>query len=149
MGRANYVDRTLARAAVGVRTVLLASDAPDEDGFLQAVSPTVTVVGLVALVTVAATRGDPTGAAAMLALATGLAISSRVSLRTFAVRAAGPPAFSLVVVAPQAVLLNGTAVAGTPLTVPGVTYVTTFVVRVAAAVGLFSLLLLTTRFGDV
>jgi len=94
---------------------------------------------------------------ALLGLAVALALASRVPMSTFAERLALPTIPSLVVVAPQAVLMDGPVVVATlplpvvPLTVtePGVAYVVMFAVRVAACVGFLSLLLLTTRFSGV
>ena len=52
---------------------------------------------------------------------------------------------ALVVVAPQAALLPGPSLWGTPLTTTGTTYVLVFVTRVAAAATLLTVLVLTTR----
>ncbi|WP_225333227.1 cobalt ECF transporter T component CbiQ [Halomicrobium urmianum] len=145
----DLLDRTVATVADRARWFLLVEDVPDRDGFLQAVSPGVKLAGTVALVAVAATRRTLPPAIALAALSAALALASRVPARTFLGRLSGPPAFALVVVAPQAVLMGGPPLSGTPLSAAGVEYVAVFAVRVAACVGLLSALLLTTRFADL
>ena len=149
MARSDVLTRTVGDLAGKARWFLLAEQTPDRDGFLQAVAPSVKLVGLVALVTLAATREALAAAAALAALAGLLALVSRVPARAFLGRVSAPPVFAFAVVAPQAVLMDGSTLAGTPLSEPGVSYVALFVVRVAACVGFLSLLLLTTRFTDL
>ncbi|WP_459192863.1 cobalt ECF transporter T component CbiQ [Halosimplex sp. J119] len=149
MARIDPLDRTLAALADSARWFLLAEDVPQRPGFLQAVAPSVKLVGLVALVALTVTRRDLPTVAAMAGLAVALAAVSRVPARTFAGRLAGPPAFALVAVAPQALLMGGPTLGSTPLSAAGVEYVAVFTVRVAACVGFLSLLLLTTPFADV
>lgn len=149
MARTDLLDRTVAAVAARARWFLLAEDVPDRDGFLQAVTPRVTLAGVVVLVALTVSQRDLTTVAALCGLALALAAVSRVPARTMAGRLGGPPALALLVVAPQAVLMEGPTFAVAPLTAPGVTYVAVFTVRVAACVGFLSLLLLTTRFTDV
>jgi len=146
MAHGDVLAQTVDEVAGHVQWVLLAERGAERDGFLQAVAPAVKAVGLVALVVVAVTRPAVVEAAATLALAAGLAAASRVPLRTFLGRVAGPTAIAAFVVAPQAVLMAGPSLAGTPLSVTGVAYVALFTCRVAAAAAFVSLLLLTTRF---
>ncbi|WP_436911025.1 cobalt ECF transporter T component CbiQ [Halosimplex marinum] len=149
MSRADLLDRTLAGLSGRARWFLLAEDAPDRAGFLQAVAPSVKLVGLVALVALTVTRRDLQGVAALAALAGALAVASRVPARAFAGRVAGPPAFALVAVAPQALLMGGPTLGGSPLSAAGVGYVAVFTARVGVCVAFLSLLLLTTRFSDL
>ncbi|MFD1585461.1 cobalt ECF transporter T component CbiQ [Halorientalis brevis] len=149
MTRSDLFARTVGNLAGKARWFLLAEQTPDRDGFLQAVAPSVKLVGLVALVALAATRDALAAAAALGGLAWLLALASRVPARAFFGRVSAPPAFAFLVVAPQAVLMDGPALGGTPFSEPGVSYVVLFVVRVAACVGFLSLVLLTTRFTDL
>lgn len=148
MTRTDLLGRTVAEVAAKARWFLLAEGTTERNGFLQAVTPSVTLVGLLVLVGLAATRRTPHEAAALAAVAASLAVASRVPARAFLGRTVGPPALAFVVVAPQAVLMEGATLAG-PVTVPGAAYVLTFVVRVGACVGFLALLLATTRFSDV
>lgn len=147
-GRA-LLDRTVATVADSARWFLLAEDLPDRDGFLQSVTPTVKLLGVVALVALTVTQRSLPTVAALALLSAALAALSRVPARTFLGRLTGPPAFALVVVAPQAVLMGGPTLGSLPLSAAGVDYVVTFVVRVAACVGFLSVLLVTTRFADL
>jgi cobalt/nickel transport system permease protein len=152
----DVLDRTVAGVSEHATAFLLAETVPNRDGFLQAVHPVAKLLGLFALVLLAALTDQIAALAALLALAVTLALVSRVPLRTFAERIAFPTVASLVVVAPQAVLMDGPslATAATPfgqlvVSSTGVAYVAAFVTRVAASVGFLSLLLLTTRFSAV
>ena len=136
---------TVADISARARWFLLAESGAERDGFLQRVAPAVKAAGLVALVVLAVTRPAVVEAAALLALAGGLAVVSRVPARAFLGRTAGPAAVAVVVVAPQAVLTGGPSLAGTPLTRPGSAYVLLFACRVAAAAGFLALLVTTTR----
>ncbi|QIO21936.1 cobalt ECF transporter T component CbiQ [Haloarcula sp. JP-L23] len=147
--RTDLLDRTVAGIAARARWFLLAEDVPDRRGFLQAVAPSVKLLGVLALVTVTVVQRDLPTVAALAGLAAALAVLSRVPARTFFGRVTGPPTFALVVVAPQAVLMGGPTLDWVPLSVAGVDYVATFTIRVAACVGFLSVLLLTTRFADL
>lgn len=149
MARTDLLDRTVAAVAARARWFLLAEEVPQRAGFLQAVTPTVKLVGVFALVTVTVVQREFATVAGLVAVAAVLAACSRVPARAFAGRLAGPPAMALVVVAPQAVLMGGPTLPGLPLSSAGLAYVATFTMRVAACVGFLSLLLLTTRFVDV
>lgn len=147
--RTDLLDRTVAGIAARARWFLLAEDVPGRTGFLQAVTPSVKLVGILVLVTATVVQRDLQTVATLVALAAGLAVLSRVPARAFLGRVTGAPAVALVVVAPQAVLMGGPTLDGVPLSAAGVGYVATFTVRVAACVGFLSLLLLTTRFTDL
>lgn len=147
--RTDLLDRTVAAIAARARWFLLAEDVPGRPGFMQAVAPSVKLVGVLVLVTVTVVQRDVQTVTTLVALATGLAVLSRVPVRAFLGRVTGPPAVALVVVAPQAVLMGGPTLDVVPLSAAGVGYVATFTVRVAACVGFLSLLLLTTRFADL
>ncbi|MCU4802106.1 cobalt ECF transporter T component CbiQ [Halobacteria archaeon HArc-gm2] len=150
------LDRTVSTVSERATAFLLSATVPERDGFLQAVHPVAKLVGLVALVVVTVVTDDGRALAALLGLAVALALASRVPVGTFAERLTLPTLPSLLVVAPQAVLMDGPAmatlqlpVASLTVTEPGVAYVVAFAVRVAACVGFLSLLLLTTRFAGV
>ena len=149
MARTDLLDRTVGAIAARARWFLLTEDVPEYDGFLQAVSPTVKLVGVVALVTATVVQRELAPILALGGLAVVLALCSRVPIRAFAGRLAGPPTMALVVVAPQAVLMGGPTLSGLPLSAAGTGYVVVFTARVAACVGFLSLLLLTTRFVDL
>lgn len=149
MSRTDLLDRTLSAVASRARWFLLTEQLPERSGFMQAVTPTVKLLGIVALLVVTVVQRELATVAALATLALTLAVLSRVPVRTMAGRVTGPPAFAFVVVAPQAVLMGGPTIPGLPLSGPGVAYVLTFTVRVAACVGLLSVLLLTTRFVDI
>ena len=149
MSRTDLLDRTLGAVASRARWFLLTEDVPDRAGFMQAVTPRVKLLGILALVTATVVQRDLATVAALAGVAVGLALLSRVPARAMAGRLTGPPAFAFVVVAPQAVLMGGPTLSGLPLSTAGVSYVLTFTVRVAACVGFLSVLLLTTRFADI
>jgi cobalt/nickel transport system permease protein len=150
MAGSDLLDRTIAAIAASAQWFLLAEDLPDRDGFLQAVTPTIKLVGIAALVALTVTQRTLSTVAGLALLAAALAALSRVPIRTFLGRLTGPPAFALVVVAPQAFLMGGPSLGSPlPLSAAGVEYVLTFVVRVTACVGFLSVLLVTTRFADL
>ncbi|GCF14056.1 hypothetical protein Harman_19910 [Haloarcula mannanilytica] len=149
MAGSDLLDRTVAAIAASAQWFLLAEELPDRDGFLQAVTPTVKLVGIAALVALTVTQRTLSTVVALALLAAALAVLSRVPARTFLGRLTGPPAFALVVVAPQAFLMGGPSLGSLPLSAAGVDYVLTFVVRVTACVGFLSVLLVTTRFADL
>lgn len=149
------LNRTVAEASRRATELLLTTSAAERDGFLQAVHPVGKVVGLFALVVIATVTDRALTLVALIGLAVGLAVASRVSVRTLVSRAAPPALFSLVVVAPQAASLPGPVAASLALpvgslalTTTGIAYVASFTLRVTACVGFLSLLLLTTRFSD-
>lgn len=164
------LDRTLAELGSHVRLLLLGESYPARDGFLQRVHPNLKLAGLTALVVVAVAADDVRPLLGLLAVAFALARLSAIPLRTLASRLWFAPSAALLVAAPRLFLAPGTPLATVgpvalrgpvgalvplatlgPLSVttPGVVYVATFVVRVAACVALLSLLVLTTRFVDL
>ncbi|MFC6976037.1 cobalt ECF transporter T component CbiQ [Halomicroarcula sp. GCM10025709] len=146
--RADLLDRTLAAVAAHARWVLLAEDAPNRRGFLQAVAPSVKLLGVLALLVTTVVQRELSTVLALAGLAAALAALSRVPARAFLGRVTGPPAVAFVVVGPQMLLMGGPSLPWTPLplSAAGVEYVVTFTVRVAACVGFLTVLLLTTRF---
>lgn len=142
------VDRTLAEISSRVQRLLEAEETPRRDGFLQSVDPAVKIAGLFAMIVVTVTLSSWPPQVALLAVVGGLAVASRVSPVELARRVAIVPAASLVIVAPQLVLIPGEPVAG-PVTDAGLAYVLTFVLRVTVSVSLLSLLIATTRFADL
>ncbi|MFB6201362.1 MAG: cobalt ECF transporter T component CbiQ [Halorhabdus sp.] len=145
MSRADTVDRSVAALAGRTRTVLRGDELARRDGWLQSVHPVIVLVGLFALIVLTVTFDTPGPPAGVLVLAGGFAVASRIPLRSLALRVVPPAGVAFVVVSPQLVLLEGTGLLG-PITDPGATYVATFVLRVAAAVALLGLLIVTTRF---
>jgi len=147
--RSDVLDRTVAAIAARAQWFLLIEELPIRKGLLQAVAPSLKVVGVFALVVVTVIQQELRTVGPLVVLSVLLAVASRIPLRTFLGRLAGPPLVAAVVVAPQAVLMDGPRLATLPLSVAGVDYVATFTVRVAACVGFLSLLLLTTRFSTL
>lgn len=145
MSYADAVGRSAAALADRTRTVLRADTLARRNGWLQSVHPGLKLVGLFAVLVLTVSFDAPGPPAAVLALAAGFAMASRIPLRSLAVRIAAPATVAAVIVSPQLVLLEGTPFAG-PVTLPGVAYVATFVLRVAAAVSLLVVLITSTRF---
>jgi len=119
------------------------------DGFLQRVHPTVKLVGLLALVVMAAGSNDSIRLSALLALAVGLGLISKISLRPYAAKVAIATTFAVIVVAPHAVLTSGPRIGALPVTTTGVGYVGLFGLRVGTCVAIVALLPATTRFADL
>lgn len=146
MTRTRLFDRTVERITTHAQWMLRSEDLPERDGFLQRVTPLVKLVGVFVLVTATALQRELPPVVGLLGLAIGLGLASRIPVGTLAGRLAGPPGFAVVVVAPQAILMDGPTLYSTPLSIPGLEYAAVFTVRVAACVALLSLLLVTTRF---
>lgn len=144
--RTELVDRSIAAIAAHTQRLLLAEEFPARSGFLQAVSPAIKLVGLGLLISVTVGQDDPFVLCGLAALSMGLAIASRVPVRTIGERVVPPAFLALVVVAPQVVLMGGATLSSVPLSVAGISYVGIFSLRVATCVAFLSLLLLTTRF---
>ncbi len=149
MATTDFLDRTLSALAANVQWFLLTESIPERDGFLQAVSPRVKLLGVFGLVALAATRRELPTVMALVVLSATLATISSVPPRAYLGRLVGPTVVASVVVAPQIFLMEGPALPVVPLSVTGTEYVVVFTVRVAACVGFLSLLLLTTRFADL
>ena len=147
--RSDLLDRTVAGIAARAQWFLLSEDVPTRNGFLQAVAPSLKVVGILILVSVTVVQQELRTVGLLVGLAASLALVSRIPARTFLGRLSGPPLVAAVVVAPQAILMGGPQLSGLPLSVDGVSYVVLFTVRVAACVGFLSVLLLTTRFSTL
>jgi len=144
--RSDLLDRTVLTITDRAQWFLLTEELPTQDGFLQAVAPSLKILGVFVLVGLTVTQDEVQYAATLLALALVLAIISRIPIQTFLGRLAGPPVIAAFIVAPQAILMDGPRLTTVPLSITGLDYVATFSVRVAACVGFLSLLLLTTRF---
>ena len=147
--RSDLLDRTVTAIASRAQWFLLTEELPTRKGFLQAVAPSLKVVGVFVLVVVTVRQQELRIVGALVGLSMGLAVASRIPVRTFLGRLTGPPLVAAVVVAPQAILMGGPQLSALPLSIEGVDYVVTFTVRVAACVGFLSLLLLTTRFSTL
>jgi len=135
-----------------LRSFFVAEQTATRDGFLQALQPLSTLLGIAALLVGVVVSRDPLVVAALAVLPLALAVASSVSLRRLAARTAPVAVTSLVIVAPQAVLLPGpslTEIAGFTVTVDGVVYVLTFALRVWTGVALLAVLVLTTPFADI
>lgn len=142
------VDRTIAEISSHVQQLLRNEETPRRNGFLQAVHPSVKIVGLFATIVVSVSLNTWPPQVALLGFVGILTTASRVSPLTLVRRLWIVPLASLLIVAPQLVLIPGERVAG-PITDAGLVYVVTFVLRVAVSVSLLSLLIVTTRFADV
>lgn len=122
------------------------------DGFLQNRDPRVKLLGLTGLVTAAMLTRSAGVLLALAGTVALLALASSVPLRRLLSRTAFVPAATLLVVAPQAVLMPGDPLVGAfglTVTAGGVAYVLLFTFRVAVGVALLSLLVLTTPFSSV
>jgi cobalt/nickel transport system permease protein len=146
--RADPVSRSAGTLTDRARGLLRDERVADRRGWLQAVHPVVKLLGILALLVITVTFDRPGPPAAMLAMTVVAAVLSRVPLGTHALRTGVPMAVSLLIVAPQAVLVPGVTLTG-PVTVPGASYVVTFSLRVGASVSLLGLLLSTTRFASL
>lgn len=142
------LDRTVLAVGEHVRRLLRGDDAADRAGFLQAVTPAVTVVGLVALLVFAVSRRRLAPLAVVGAAAVALGFASRLTLRALLVRVVPVAATAAVVIAPRAVMTEGPALVG-PVTEPGALAAAVFVARVSVCATLVALLLSTTRFRDL
>ncbi|MFC7132512.1 MULTISPECIES: cobalt ECF transporter T component CbiQ [Salinibaculum] len=135
-----------------LRSFFVTEETAARDGLLQTLQPRATLVGVAVLLVGVVVSRDPLAVLALAAVPPALAVASSVRLRRLFARTALVPVFSLVVVAPQAVLVPGDplfAVAGFTVTVPGVVEVATFAVRVWTGVALLALVVLTTPFSEV
>jgi cobalt/nickel transport system permease protein len=135
-----------------IRRLAFADSVQAETGFCGRLTPVSHLIGTVGLLIAVAAADSVAVLAGLLAAVTLLAIRSGVSPWLFAGRVLPVMLFSSVVVLPQIVLLEGTplaVVAGLTVTAEGITYVGTFVLRVAASVATVTALLTTTRFSAV
>src|SRR6056297_1722130 len=128
--RSELLDRTVAAIASRAQWFLLTEELPTRNGFLQAVSPSLKLVGIVLLVAVTVRQRELWIVGLLLGCTGCLAAASRIPARTFLGRLSGPPLVAAVVVAPQAVLMGGPRFTALRLSVEGVDYVVTFTVRV-------------------
>lgn len=149
MTRVSITEGTLAELADSIRTVVGSQQTATRKGVLQRIHPTVTLVGILGLVVLAAGSNDPTVMIGLLTLSILFAVSSRVSLRVHALKVLVPMGFALVVVIPHAFLMDGPSLYGLPVTTAGLTYVGTFGLRVGTCVSLVGLIPATTRFADI
>src|SRR5262245_3472944 len=84
--RASFVEKTIASLAGAVERALYAEELAKVDGLLQRLDPRVKLVGLLALVVAAALARNILVILGLFAVAIGLALLSRVPLRTLATR---------------------------------------------------------------
>lgn len=148
MTAGDVVDRTVVEVGEHVQAVLQREATARREGFLQAVTPTVTLLGVLALLvlTVFQSRLRPLSVLGIVAVC--LAVASGLGGREFLARTLPVPAMAAVVIAPRAVLVPGDALLG-PITAAGAETVAVFVARVFVSVALVALLLSTTRFADL
>lgn len=135
-----------------IRRLAFADSVQAETGFCGRLTPISHLIGTLGILVAVALADSAAVLAGLLAAVTLLAVHSGVSPWLFAGRVAPVALFSSVVVLPQIVILDGTplaGVAGLTVTAEGVTYVGTFVLRVAASVATVTTLLTTTRFSAV
>lgn len=135
-----------------IRRLAFADSVQSRTGFCARLTPVAHLVGTIGVLIAVALADAVAVMAAVIAVVTVLAVSSGVPLWLFAGRILPVTLLSTVVVLPQLVMLEGTplaGVAGLTVTVEGVAYVGTFVLRVAASVATVTLLVTATRFTDV
>ena len=148
MAAGDTLDRTVLTASDHVQSVLQRESTSQRDGFLQSVTPAVTLVGVLVLLVVAVSQQRVTPLAVLGGVALALAAASRLRAREMATSVLPVAAMAAVVVAPQAVSLPGELLVG-PVTDSGALAVAVFVLRVSVCVSLVTLLLSTTRFVDL
>jgi cobalt/nickel transport system permease protein len=149
---ADVLDRTVAEISARFREFLLTGRIASRDGFLQKLNPVVKLVGIIALVVTTVATRDPVVLSGLLLLSLGLARLSEIPLRLHVSRWSFVVALSLVVVLPQLFLMRGEPlvdVFGLTISAAGAVYVLRFTLRVATAVSLLSLVILTTNFDAV
>jgi cobalt/nickel transport system permease protein len=149
---ADVLDRTVAEISARFREFLLTGRIASRDGFLQKLNPVVKLVGIIALVVTTVATRDPVVLSGLLLLSLGLARLSEIPLRLHVSRWSFVVALSLVVVLPQLFLMRGEPLVdafGLTISAAGVVYVLRFTLRVATAVSLLSLVILTTNFDAV
>lgn len=140
------------RVTAFLRDFFVAERTARGEGFLQSREPRTKVIAIVTLLVGAMLTRSVIVLVGVLALTALLARLSAVPLRRLAARSAPIPLASMLVVAPQAVLIPGDPVAGAfglTVTAEGLAYVGLFTLRVAAGVSLLSTLVLTTPFASV
>jgi cobalt/nickel transport system permease protein len=138
--------------AAALRDFFVADQVAARDGFLQRVHPTGKLLGVLALVGAAVSTDSLLALAALAGFVVTCVPLSRVPPGVLVPRVVVVPAFALVVVLPQLVLLEGRPLVGAfglTVTDAGLAYVGTFVTRVLVTVSLVSLLVLTTRFSAI
>jgi cobalt/nickel transport system permease protein len=135
-----------------LRRLTFVDSTPAETGFCGRLTPTAHLLGTLGLLLAAALTRSAAVLAGLLALVCLLAWLSQVPLRLLAGRITPIVGLSAVVVAPQLILMNGqplATVGGVTITLDGLAYVTTFLLRVGVSVAAVTLLLATTRFTAV
>jgi cobalt/nickel transport system permease protein len=149
----SVLDRTVAEISARFREFLLTGRIASRDGFLQKVNPVVKLVGVFALVVTTVATRDPIVLFGLLLLSLGLARLSKIPLRLHVSRWSFVVVISLVVVLPQLFLMSGEPLVGgtfgLTISSAGAAYVLRFTLRVATAVSLLSLVILTTPFDAV
>jgi cobalt/nickel transport system permease protein len=148
----SVLDRTVAEISARFREFLLTGQIASRDGFLQRLNPLIKLVGIVALVVTTVPTRDPVVLSGLLLLSLGLARLSKIPLRLHVSRWSFVVALSLVVVLPQLFLMSGEPLVGAfglTISSAGAAYVLRFTLRVATAVSLLSLVILTTNFDAV
>lgn len=143
---------TTERVTTFLRDFFVAERTARGEGFLQSREPRTKLVAIVALLVGAMLTRSGAVLVGVLALTALLAHLSSVPLRRLVARSVPIPLASMLIVAPQAVLIPGEPLAGAfglTVTYEGAAYVGLFTLRVAAGVSLLSVLVLTTPFAAI
>ena len=153
--RASFVERSIAGLAGAMERALYAEELARIDGLLQRLDPRVKVVGLLALVVAAALARHILVILALFGLAIGLALLSRVPIRTLATRVwVGALLFTGMLALPAIFITPGQALyrlplLGWPITAQGLGAATYLITRVETAATFSLLLILCTPWAHV
>ena len=143
------VAKTLRGFSHALEQTLAAESTAREDGLLQALDPRVKLLGLLSLVLAAALSRRLAVLAALFVLAVALALASRLSLPSLALRVWLPAfGFTFMIAAPALFLTPGEPLYplpfGSAITTQGMRSASLLLARAEAAVTLSTLLVLTT-----
>lgn len=140
------------RVASVLREFFVVERTAAADGFLQTREPRVKLLCITGLVVATMLTRSAAVLLALVGVVGVLATVSSVPIRRLLSRATVVPAATLLIVAPQLVLMSGESLVGAfglTVTKAGVAYVLLFTLRVSVGVALISLLVLTTPFSSV
>jgi cobalt ECF transporter T component CbiQ len=152
--RTGFIERSVESLAGALDHAQLCEDTAQNGGVLQGIDARVKVCGLLALIIAAVSARNAWVALAVWLAGTALALGSRISLRTLAVRTwAGVLAFTGFIALPAIFLTPGAPLLPHwphfPITEQGVVTAARLIVRAEAAATLAGLLVLTTPWTHV
>ncbi|HTB15814.1 MAG TPA: cobalt ECF transporter T component CbiQ [Bryobacteraceae bacterium] len=149
--RRSFVERTIGSLSQGMNFAALAEDSARADGLLQRVDPRVKVAGMLAMIVSVALTHSLIAIGAILLLAAGLAIASRISWLDLA-RWVWTPVllFTGCLALPAIFITPGTRLyANWPVTEQGIRTASYLLLRAETAVSLSTLLVLSTRWAHI